>query len=199
MRAPGAGLPAGLPGDVLCQTCIVAGMARRQARPRLRRAGLQWPCKTGRAIAVLRASRKVRTPQGGIAANGRPVPAGFGWQVPRNRATETSLRRGRHWRTGTAISVPRGSADPRRCRVKRGNLYPEQHQIGMRCGVRAVQGDPPEHAGRWLERASNGAPRGMIARPGDRAYRIRPIDLSCPFSANRQRRPRGRRFVFKRV
>ncbi len=35
-------------------------------------------------------------------------------------------------RTRTAISVRRTSCEVRRDRVKRGNLYPEQHQIGMR-------------------------------------------------------------------
>ena len=62
--------------------------------------------------------------------------------------------------------------------MKRGNLYPEQHQIGMRV-VSATEGGPSKHAGRWLERASNGEPRGMIARQRKLAYRIRPTGLPC--------------------
>ena len=50
-----------------------------------------------------------------------------------------------------------------RGRVKRGNLHPEQHQIGMRAAS-AAQGGPSEHAGRWLEPSGNGRPRGMTAR-----------------------------------
>ena len=45
-----------------------------------------------------------------------------------------------------------------RVRVKRGNLYPEQHQIGIRAPP-GVTGGPPEYAGRWLECSSNAAPR----------------------------------------
>jgi len=48
------------------------------------------------------------------------------------------------------------------CRVKRGNLYPEQHQIGMRV-TSVAEGGSFKHAGRWLEPVSNGRPRGMIA------------------------------------
>ena len=62
--------------------------------------------------------------------------------------------------------------------MKRGNLYPEQHQIGMRV-VSATEGGPSKHAGRWLERVSNDEPRGMIARQCKLVYRIRPIGLSC--------------------
>lgn len=62
----------------------------------------------------------------------------------------------------------------RRIRVKRGNLYPEQRQIGMRV-VSATQGGPPEHAGRRLEPRGNAWSRGMIAGQRKLAYRIRPI------------------------
>ena len=65
----------------------------------------------------------------------------------------------------------------RRRRVKRGNLYPEQHQIGMRRRL-APQGGSSEHAGRWLERGSNAGPRGMIAHRVRPVYRIRPTGLS---------------------
>ena len=67
-----------------------------------------------------------------------------------------------------------------RCRVKRGNLYPEQHQIGMRLAS-CQQGGSPEHAGRWLEHVSNGVPRGMITGQRLLAYRIRPAGLPCLF------------------
>jgi len=50
--------------------------------------------------------------------------------------------------------------------VKRGNLYPEQHQIGMRV-VSITTGGSLKYAGRWLEHASNGTPRGMIASLSD--------------------------------
>jgi len=43
------------------------------------------------------------------------------------------------------------------------------------------QGGPSWYAGRWLERASNGATRGMIVRRGNPVYRIRPIDLFRTF------------------
>ena len=71
-----------------------------------------------------------------------------------------------------------------RVRVKRGNLYPEQHQIGMRA-LTGVTGGPSEHAGRWLECSSNAAPRGMIAGRRQSVYRIRPIGLSRFFRSNR--------------
>ena len=64
----------------------------------------------------------------------------------------------------------------RRYRVKRGNLYPEQHQIGMRLALRH-QGGSPKHAGRWLEHVSNGVPRGMVTCQPRLTYRIRPIGL----------------------
>ena len=64
-------------------------------------------------------------------------------------------------------------------RVKRGNLYPEQHQIGMRAAFGSRRAAPSKHAGRWLQRLSNDPRRGMIARQGNLAYRIRPIDPSC--------------------
>jgi hypothetical protein len=41
--------------------------------------------------------------------------------------------------------------------VKRGNLYPEQHQIGMHATSVATAARR-QHAGRWLERAGNCAP-----------------------------------------
>ena len=66
----------------------------------------------------------------------------------------------------------------RHCRVKRGNLYPEQHQIGMRV-TSVATGGSPKYAGRWLEYSSNGMPRGMIACRRKPVYRIRPIDLPC--------------------
>jgi len=44
--------------------------------------------------------------------------------------------------------------------VKRGNLHPEQHQIGKR-GAQAPQIGSIELAGRWLEPAGNFRPRGM--------------------------------------
>jgi len=62
--------------------------------------------------------------------------------------------------------------------VKRGNLYPEQHQIGMRV-VSATEDGSSKHAGRWLEHVSNDEPRGMIASRRELAYRIRPIGLPC--------------------
>jgi len=67
----------------------------------------------------------------------------------------------------------------RRRRVKRGNLYPEQHQIGMRAALGSRRAAPSKHAGRWLERLSNDPRRGMIVRQGNLVYRIRPIDPSC--------------------
>ena len=130
-------------------------------------------------------SRKVRTPKGGIAANGRPLGLGRA----RNRATETSLRSGRACprhvahRHGHLRAAPSGNGWRHR-RVKRGNLHPEQHQIGMRTAS-AGKGGSLEHAGRWLEPASNGWRRGMIARRGNPAYRIRPIDLFCFYEKRR--------------
>ncbi len=83
----------------------------------------------------LRAARKVRTPQGRITVNDRPVMC---WRKLatslRTRATETSL----HWGCAFGCTLSRCCRDAefasqiRQCRVKRGNLYPEQHQIGMR-------------------------------------------------------------------
>lgn len=64
--------------------------------------------------------------------------------------------------------------------MKRGNLYPEQHQIGMRAAL-AAKGGSFKHAGRWLEHPGNGMPRGMIAGRRKSVYRIRPIGLSCTF------------------
>src|SRR5690625_442998 len=65
--------------------------------------------QTGQSRCSIAASRKVRTPQGRVAANSRPVNVAK-QHLPRNRATETSLQRGcftkKH--TGTAISVRRG-------------------------------------------------------------------------------------------
>ena len=125
-------------------------------------------------------SRKVRTPKGGIAANGRPLGLGRA----RNRATETSLRSGRACprhvahRHGHLRAAPSGNGWRHR-RVKRGNLYPEQHQIGMRAAFGPRRAAPFEHAGRWLQRPSNGPRRGMIVRQGNLVYRIRPIDPSC--------------------
>src|SRR5690606_19328690 len=57
-------------------------------------------------------SRKVRTPQGGIAANGRPatlagLPAG---KAEEQGHRDESVMRARLARTGTAISVPRRPA-----------------------------------------------------------------------------------------
>ena len=46
--------------------------------------------------------------------------------------------------------------------VKRGNLHPEQHQIGVR-PVFPERMSRPMHAGRWLEPTGNGGPRGMVA------------------------------------
>ncbi|MEO6985714.1 MAG: hypothetical protein ABI155_10250, partial [Paralcaligenes sp.] len=68
----------------------------------------------------------------------------------------------------------------RRGRVKRGNLYPEQHQIGIR-RPSGPKGGSFEYAGRWLEHGSNAARRGMIACQACLVYRIRPIDLSRPY------------------
>ena len=79
-----------------------------------------------------------------MTANGRTQQAGFGPPKARNRATETSIRR---------------LADED---VKRGNLHPEQHQVGMR-RLRPERVSRPEHAGRWLEPVSNGGPRWMAA------------------------------------
>ena len=110
-----------------------------------------------------KASRKVRTPQGRVAANSRPASRCHG--EPRNRATETSLQQGLRFRAWHrhGLAVMRWLSGLRCCRVKRGNLYPEQHQIGVRAAS-AAQGGPPGYAGRWHEPASNGASRGMIAR-----------------------------------
>lgn len=69
----------------------------------------------------------------------------------------------------------------RRIRVKRGNLYPEQRQIGMRV-VSATQGGSPEHAGRRLEPRGNARSRGMIAGQRKLVYRIRPIVHPAPIS-----------------
>ena len=60
--------------------------------------------------------RKVRTPQGRVTANGRTQQVGFGPPKARNRATETSNQ------------PAKGMAED----VKRGNLHPEQHQVGAR-------------------------------------------------------------------
>ena len=43
-------------------------------------------------------------------------------------------------------------------RVKRDNLYSEQHQIGIRT-VYTAKGGPSEYAGRWHELISNNKPR----------------------------------------
>jgi len=74
------------------------------------------PNKVDRAIAAIRFGweRKVRTPQGRVTANGRTQQAAAMQPKARNRATETSMRSA-------------SGAD-----VKRGNLHPEQHQIGVR-------------------------------------------------------------------
>jgi len=61
--------------------------------------------QTGQPRLALRQPRKVRTPQGRIAANSRPANLlnVFVCQTkPRNRATETSLRRGRRGNRRTA-------------------------------------------------------------------------------------------------
>ncbi len=81
--------------------------------------------------------------------------------------------------TDTVITVWRRSQDRLRRWVKRGNLYPEQHQIGVRDSLGCRRVVPSEYAGRWLDHASNGLTRGMIACRGDPVYRIRPIDLLC--------------------
>jgi len=46
--------------------------------------------------------------------------------------------------------VAHGGLGHQRGRVKRGNLYLEQHQIGM-CALSGAEGGPSKHAGRWLE------------------------------------------------
>jgi len=119
----------------------------------------------GRAIAVCaNTSRKVRTPQGGIAANSRPAR----WYAskPRNRATETSLSRGRGCAPVRQLPCCAPRTWRRRDRVKRGNLYPEQLQIGMHAPLGARRATRSVHAGRRPEPASNGEPRRMIARHG---------------------------------
>jgi len=138
----------------------------------------------GQSRYLFEMSRKVRTPQDRITANGRPaVHAGSPECMrPRNRTTETRLLRGSCAQApdiDTAISVWRRSQDRQRRRVKRGNLYPEQHQIGVRDGFGCRRAVPSECAGRWLDQVSNGLARGMIACRGDPVYRIRPIDLLC--------------------
>jgi len=60
------------------------------------------------------------------------------------------------------VTVAHDCHGNQRGRVKRGNLYPEQHQIGMRA-LSGAKGGSFKHAGRWLEWVSNGSPRGMIA------------------------------------
>ena len=63
--------------------------------------------------------RKVRTPQSRVTVNDRPPKAAR--YKARNRATETSL-----WDRGGRKPLPASQ------RVKRGNLHPEQFQIGTR-------------------------------------------------------------------
>ena len=64
------------------------------------------------------------------------------------------------------------------CRgVKRGNLHPEQHQIGKRGVGTSPTAGSAELAGRWLEPRGNPGPRGMAAGPSrvrpDRDHRTR--------------------------
>ncbi len=134
--------------------------------------------RADRAIAVTSSSRKVRTPQGRIAANGRPARCAS--IKPRTRATETSLRGGHSQEcTGTATpcrdSWKRLPASQGETRQPLSGATSNRHAHGLR----AWKSGSLEYAGRWLERSSNGSPRGMIARQGSLAYRIRPIDLLC--------------------
>ena len=142
-----------------------------------RRLQYRWRGRLGNRGAE--ASRKVRTPQSGIAANGRPArrriaPSSRGTGPQRRVCVAGAPCAHRHGH----LRAARSGNGRRHRRVKRGNLYPEQHQIGM-CGPQGPKGGPPEHAGRWLQRSSNGPRRGMIARRVRPVYRIRPTGLSC--------------------
>ena len=80
----------------------------------------------------------------------------------RNRATETILLGGLvnqapKWRLPFGVGLYLGTA-LRHSRVKRGNLYSEQHQIGIRT-VYTARGGSSEYAGRWHELISNNKPR----------------------------------------
>ena len=161
-----------------------------------RRLQCRWRGRPGNRGAE--ASRKVRTPQSRIAANGRPARRRI---APSSRGTGPQRRvcgagapcahRYGHLRTA------RPGNRPRRRRVKRGNLYPEQHQIGMRRRF-APKGGSSKHAGRWLEPGSNAGPRGMIARraaPGVQNPAYRPVP---PFFSHPSFRSRGRASFWKR-
>ncbi len=144
------------------------------------RAGKPRACRTiaGRGRSGNRgatAPRKVRTPSGGIAANGRPAISDEKAEEQGHR-DESAMRVRFRMHTGTATPYCRRAFA---CRAWQGET--RQPLSGATSNRHAPalcrQGGPPEHAGRWLEHASNGMSRGMIARPGNRVYKIRPIDL----------------------
>lgn len=112
------------------QKCIVAvwpGVCRR--RPALSYNAVAGQIGRSRCRQV---SRKVRTPSGAIAANGRPAILP-GKAEDQGHRDESAAGVSRKAHTGTAISVPSVRfVRAVRGRVKRGNLYREQHQIGMR-------------------------------------------------------------------
>jgi hypothetical protein len=81
------------------ESAIVAGVG-------LAGMALQCKRKTDRAIAVLRASRKVRTPQGGITVNDRPSShaqaCGRRGLGPQRRVCSEGVPQGAH-RHGVAV------------------------------------------------------------------------------------------------
>ena len=60
--------------------------------------------------------------------------------------------------------------------MKRGNLHPEQHQIGKRSVATHYRPARPRLAGRWLEPRGDPGPRGMAAGPA----RVRPVGATEP-------------------
>jgi hypothetical protein len=160
--------PQGKPCTSLCHPSVIVRLARQirqsrgaqafRGRSGLHRAG--WRLTTARRVRWAQACRRSR----GIGPQRRDCIAGRSQDL--------------HWHGHSVLRIVKTM---RRSRVKRGNLHPEQHQIGIRTAS-AAQGGSPKYAGRWLEHVGNHMSRGMIARPGRasaRVYRIRPIDLPC--------------------
>src|SRR3989337_3041572 len=76
------------------------------------------------------------------------------------RATETSPA-GTLARSAKVRPLKEG----RTAGVKRGNLHPEQHQIGKRGAATRHMAGSAELAGKWLEPRGNPGARGMAAGP----------------------------------
>jgi len=127
-------------------------------------------------------SRKVRTPQGGITANGRPLgPAASAAGPGEEQGHRDESAAWAHIACAPVRPSPYGASCQQGATRQGETRQPLSGATSNRHApvLRGLTGGPPKHAGRWLERVSNGAPRGMIARRTCPAYRIRPTGLSC--------------------